>query len=139
MKSPFKDDGEEVCHLDKVVGAVAVGGKEREQAEEEGRPVITIIILISSITIIFVTTIFIISSITIIFVTTIIISSSIITIIFVITSSIIAIIVVTIIIISSSIIIIIMVTTNCTRTQWTRLRSGEQLVLHLSRRPRRTG
>ena len=48
MKSPFKDDEEEVCHLDQVVGAVAVGGKEREQAEEEGRPVL-IIIIISSI------------------------------------------------------------------------------------------
>ena len=54
MKSPFKDYDEEVCHLDQVVGAVAVGGKEREEAEEEGRPVIIIIILISSITIIFV-------------------------------------------------------------------------------------
>ena len=98
MKSPFKDYDEEVCHLDQVVGAVAVGGKEREQAKEEGRPVTIIIILISSITIIFVIIIIIISSITIIFVTTIIISSSIITIIFVITSSIISIIVVTIII-----------------------------------------
>ena len=54
MKSPFKDYDEEVCHLDQVVGAVAVGGKEREQAKEEGRPVTIIIILVSSITIIFV-------------------------------------------------------------------------------------